>query len=137
MGGDHFPFIQWTFSILTINIETPQNLKNIEQMHCEIKVPMYDFTICYFGSCESFKVHHGLAFDYFGVIFFIVVIFDVLTSHNWIPFGYILEKNWISTQNHLMKPIKTTSIISIKVLHRLQSPFKIIHVVVVNFHIHT
>lgn len=31
MGGDHFPFIQWTFSILTINIETPQNLKNIEQ----------------------------------------------------------------------------------------------------------
>lgn len=67
--GDHFPFLQWTFSILTINIATPQNLKNIEQMYDEIKVHMYNFAIFYSRFCQGFKVHHGLTFDYFAIIF--------------------------------------------------------------------
>jgi hypothetical protein len=38
-------------------------------MHYEIKVHMYDFAVCYSSFHQGFKVHHGLAFDYSGVIF--------------------------------------------------------------------
>jgi hypothetical protein len=54
MGGIIFHLLKWTFSILTINIATLQNLKNIEQMQCEIKIHMYNFVVCYYGFRKRF-----------------------------------------------------------------------------------